>query len=76
METIPKALAEYDLALAADGMSLSYTYDGRGERTGITRLLQAMAAEGMALRDIQTKQSSLEEIFVGLIQDETTEDVA
>ncbi len=70
LDTIPAALAEYDLSLAADGMSLSYTYEAGGERTGITRLLQAIASEGMALRDIQTTQSSLEEIFVGLIKEE------
>ncbi len=66
---VPTALAEYDLTLGEDGNSLSYTYDVGGERTGITRLLQSLAAEGLALRDIQTKQSSLEEIFVGLIKE-------
>jgi ABC-2 type transport system ATP-binding protein len=70
LEAIPTALAEYDLTLSEDGMSLSYTYEAGGERTGITRLLQAIAGEGLALRDIQTTQSSLEEIFVGLIKEE------
>ncbi|MFX0546189.1 ABC transporter ATP-binding protein [Roseovarius sp. S1116L3] len=69
LDAVPAALAEYDLALAEDGQSLSYTYEAGGERTGITRLLQAIAAEGLALRDIQTTQSSLEEIFVGLIKE-------
>ncbi|MFX0541803.1 ABC transporter ATP-binding protein [Roseovarius sp. S4756] len=69
LDAAPAALAEYDLTLAEDGHSLSYTYEAGGERTGITRLLQAIAAEGLALRDIQTTQSSLEEIFVGLIKE-------
>ncbi|MEB8387735.1 ABC transporter ATP-binding protein [Rhodobacteraceae bacterium KMM 6894] len=66
---VPAALADYNLTLAADGSALTYTYDTRGEGTGITRLLQALAAEGLALRDIQTNQSSLEEIFVDLIKE-------
>lgn len=69
LEAVPPALAEYKLTLGEDGKSLSYTYDTTGERTGITRLLSAIAAEGLALRDIQTTQSSLEEIFVGLIKE-------
>lgn len=70
VKTVPEALSEYDLELAADGASLSYHYDTRGEGTGITRLLQALAREGLSLRDIQTTQSSLEEIFVGLVQED------
>ncbi|MEX1236040.1 MAG: ABC transporter ATP-binding protein [Roseovarius sp.] len=70
LDAIPAALAEYELTLTGGGTSLSYTYEAGGERTGITRLLQAIANEGLALRDIQTTQSSLEEIFVGLIKEE------
>ncbi len=66
---VPDALSRYDLERSADGTSLSYHYDTRGEGTGITRLLQALAKEGLSLRDIQTTQSSLEEIFVGLVQE-------
>ena len=50
-------------------MSLTYTYDTRAERTGITRLLQDLAETGITLRDIQTKESSLEEIFVDLVKE-------
>lgn len=70
LDAVPPALAEFDVTLAGDGQSLSYSYEAGGERTGITRLLQTLAAEGLALRDIDTKQSSLEEIFVGLIKEE------
>ncbi len=68
--SVPDALSEYDLELGEDGSSLTYHYDTRGEGTGITRLLQALAKEGQSLRDIQTTQSSLEEIFVGLVNEE------
>lgn len=66
---VPDALKAYGVVLSEDGMHLTYTYDTRGEGTGITRLLQALSSEGLALRDIQTTQSSLEEIFVGLIKE-------
>ncbi len=69
VDAVPDALADYDLELSEDRHSLTYHYDTRGEGTGITRLLQALAAEGLGLRDIQTTQSSLEEIFVGMIQE-------
>ena len=70
VKTVPAALDGYDLELALDGTSLSYNYATKGEGTGITRLLQALAQEGLGLRDIQTSQSSLEEIFVTLIAED------
>ncbi|MRU15844.1 ABC transporter ATP-binding protein [Roseovarius sp. A21] len=66
---VPKGLAGYDLELAEEGAALLYHYDTQGEGTGITRLLQALAAEGLSLSDIHTRQSSLEEIFVSLVQE-------
>lgn len=70
VEAVPEALADYDLERAVDGQSLTYHYDVQAEGTGITRLLQALAREGLQLRDIHTRQSSLEEIFVGLVHEE------
>ena len=70
LEKVPAGLSDYDLELGGDGQSLSYHYDTRGEGTGITRLLQALAQEGLGLRDIETTQSSLEEIFVSMINEE------
>ncbi|RBI85735.1 multidrug ABC transporter ATP-binding protein [Rhodosalinus halophilus] len=67
---IPAALAGYDLDLAQDGAALVYCYDRRAERTGITRLLADLQAAGLALRDLSTRQSSLEDIFVGLVQED------
>ncbi|MEM7376885.1 MAG: ABC transporter ATP-binding protein [Pseudomonadota bacterium] len=69
VETVPDTLGDYDLELAEAGQRLIYTYDVRAERTGITRLLQAIQQAGLELRDIQTRQSSLEEIFVNLVNE-------
>ncbi|QYX57474.1 ABC transporter ATP-binding protein [Roseovarius sp. SCSIO 43702] len=70
LERVPEGLGDYDLRLGGDGMSLIYTYDSHGRGTGITRLLQAIAREGLSLRDVDTRQSSLEDIFVGLIKED------
>ena len=66
---VPAQLASYDLDLAADGKALTYTYDINSERTGITGLLNDLQAAGLQMRDVQTQQSSLEDIFVGLVQE-------
>jgi len=67
--TIPASLADYDLLLSDGGMSLTYTYDTRSERTGITGLLAAIKDAGLQMTDLSTSQSSLEEIFVGLVKE-------
>ena len=67
IETVPDALAAYKLELVDTGRALLYSYDTRGERTGITSLLADLASAGLTMRDLQTKQSSLENIFVGLV---------
>ena len=53
-------------------MALTYTYDTKSERTGITGLLNDLQAAGMQMRDVQTQQSSLEDIFVGLVKESST----
>jgi ABC-2 type transport system ATP-binding protein len=67
---VPPALAEYDLTLAGDGRELIYTYDTRAGRTGITGLLTGLAAAEIRFTDLHTEQSSLEDIFVGLVREE------
>ena len=67
LEQIPIALAAHTLELAADGNELIYTYSTQEERTGITSLLQDISAAGIRFKDLQTSQSSLEEIFVSLV---------
>ena len=64
---IPLALQAHQLDLSPDGDELTYTYDTQGERTGITSLLRDLQSAGIGFRDLQTKQSSLEEIFVSLV---------
>ena len=67
LAAVPEGLSEYDLTLGEDGQSLIYSYDTNSERTGITRLLQDVAKAGLQLRDVETQQSSLEDIFVSLV---------
>ena len=69
VKNIPDKLKNYDLDLTKDGKSLTYTYDTKSERTGITGLLNDLQAAGLQMRDVQTQQSSLEDIFVGLVQE-------
>ena len=66
---LPDGLAGYDLRLSADGRQLVYSYDTKAGRTGITGLLTDLSAAGLTLRDLQTSQSSLEDIFVDLVKD-------
>ena len=66
---IPAALAAYGLEIGPDGASLIYTYDTKGERTGITTLLNDLQKAGLQMADMQTRQSSLEDIFVGLVKE-------
>ena len=67
IDRIPEALEVYHLELSADNRYLTYTYDPDVERTGITALLQSMNEVGIALKDLKTSQSSLEDIFVRMV---------
>ena len=67
LDAIPAELAKHRVALAADGHELVYTYDTQGERTGITALLSDLNLAGIRFKDLHTTQSSLEDIFVGLV---------
>jgi len=69
LDSIPSELAGYGLELAADGSELIYTYDTQTERTGITALLADLNATGIKFQDLQTEQSSLEDIFVSLVKE-------
>jgi ABC-2 type transport system ATP-binding protein len=70
LERIPDALARYGLEISADHTQLVYTYDIRGQGTGIVTLLDALAAAGIGFKDLRTTESSLEEIFVSLVREE------
>ena len=67
LAAIPDALSDRGLRLSADGRSLAYEYDTRADRTGIARLLGDLAGQGIMVRDVSTRQSSLEEVFMTLV---------
>jgi ABC-2 type transport system ATP-binding protein len=69
MREIPPALGEWQLALKNGGSELEYTFDAHEERTGIPALLRRMSELGIGFRDLNTAQSSLEEIFVSLVSE-------
>jgi ABC-2 type transport system ATP-binding protein len=69
IDAIPERLASPQLSLSDDGMEITYTYNTQGERTGITTLLGNLRDAGIRFRDLQTTQSSLEEIFVDLVRE-------
>lgn len=70
LDAVPAALGTHGLSLSPDGGALIYTYDIRKERTGITQLLNDVAKAGLTLKDVVTRQSSLEDIFVTLLQED------
>ncbi|MFN3854446.1 MAG: ABC transporter ATP-binding protein [Phreatobacter sp.] len=71
VDHLPDALCGHGLTLSPDGRTLTYAYDTQAERTGITALLQALSAAGLRLKDLHTSQSSLEDIFVSLVSDQS-----
>jgi len=68
VDAIPEALAEYKLQLCEGGREMVYDYDTKGERTGITSLLSDLRNAGIRISDLDTQQSSLEDIFVSLVR--------
>jgi ABC-2 type transport system ATP-binding protein len=68
IDTIPPVLAPYQLVLSDSGSELTYDYDTKGERTGITSLLADLRGAGIRFYDLDTTQSSLEDIFVDLVR--------
>jgi ABC-2 type transport system ATP-binding protein len=69
LERIPPALSRYRLELANEGNELTYTYEADDERTGIASLLEHLDEAGIRFKDLQTTQSSLEDIFVSLVRE-------
>jgi ABC-2 type transport system ATP-binding protein len=70
LAAVPPALADWNPQLSDDKLTLTYEFDAKAERTGIPSLLTAMRDAGIAFKDLDTKQSSLEDIFVGLIHEQ------
>ena len=70
LNKLPEELSKKNVKLSGDGLSLIYIYDTKQKKTGITQLLADLSKSGINLRDIQTDQSSLEEIFVNLVKED------
>jgi ABC-2 type transport system ATP-binding protein len=68
LESVPAGLADYQLDLSANGNELVYTFDAQRDRTGIAALMKQLSELGIDFKDLKTKESSLEEIFVGLLR--------
>ena len=71
IKTVPETLSAWALELSADGTQLTYTYDPHEQRTGITGMLDAVRDSGLSLQDVNTSQSSLEDIFVNLVKEKS-----
>ena len=69
LHSVPDSLHHHNLTLSVEGCQLTYTYDSRAERTGITTLLGELNDAGVRFKDLKTTQSSLEDIFVTLVKD-------
>ncbi|HET9688479.1 MAG TPA: ABC transporter ATP-binding protein [Pseudolabrys sp.] len=69
LAAIPPELSRFQLSIGEDGSTLIYDYDTQAERTGVATLLGELSRAGLRIRDLQTNQSSLEDIFVGLVSD-------
>ncbi|HEY0052757.1 MAG TPA: ABC transporter ATP-binding protein [Caulobacteraceae bacterium] len=71
LAAVPASLSDWPLELHADGHELVYEFDANAEKTGVPSLLRALSDAGIGFKDLNTRQSSLEDIFVGLVHDES-----
>ena len=69
LSAVPESMADFELELSDNGLQLVYTFTTTGDRTGITALMDDLKLAGIAFRDLNTTQSSLEEIFVNLVEE-------
>jgi ABC-2 type transport system ATP-binding protein len=69
LERVPASLSAYRLALSPDGSELVYTYDAKADTSGIPALLKDVSDAGLRFKDLHTTQSSLEDIFVSLVEE-------
>ena len=70
VDAVPEGLADRGLRLEDDGCVLVYSYDTTQDRTGIASLIREVSEAGLVLKDLQTRQNSLEDIFVELVSDQ------
>ena len=69
LSAVPESMADFELELSDNGLQLVYTFATQRDRTGITALMDDLKLEGIVFRDLNTTQSSLEEIFVNLVEE-------
>ncbi len=69
LTSVPDALARYNLTVERDGHALAYDYDTQADRTGIAHLLSDLAQAGLSVRDLETTESSLEQVFLSLVEE-------
>lgn len=70
LESVPVELAEWGVMLKAHGCEIEYLFDTQAERTGVSSLLRRLGELGIGYKDLNTQQSSLEDIFVSLVHQE------
>ncbi len=75
LETLPPELAEWDLSLKAEGNELEFVFDSNADKTGVPSLLRRLSELGITFKDLNTRQSSLEDIFVSLVHREPAQDI-
>jgi ABC-2 type transport system ATP-binding protein len=71
LQVLPASLQSEPLELSDSGLKLTYTFDAQGQKSGIAAILRRLGDEGIDFKDLQTKESSLEDIFVGLVKGPT-----
>ena len=71
LDAVPPELAEWNVTLKAEGHELEYVFDSNQEKTGVPSLLRKLSDLGIAFKDLNTSQSSLEDIFVSLVHRDT-----
>ena len=71
LQSLPVSLRNEPLELSDNGLKLIYTFEAQGQQSGIATLLRRLGEEGIDFKDLQTKESSLEDIFVGLVKGPT-----
>jgi ABC-2 type transport system ATP-binding protein len=76
LEAVPAELAEWNLSLMAEGHELQYEFDANAEDTGVPSLIRRMEALGIGFKDLNTRQSSLEDIFVSLVHQSSSQEKA
>nr|WP_319247563.1 ABC transporter ATP-binding protein [uncultured Celeribacter sp.] len=71
IDALPDSLSQYELSLSEDGRTLTYAYDTAKAHTGITRMIADLAAEGLNVRDLDSSKSSLEDVFLTLVEEKS-----